>query len=101
MHGRLGVSRTDNAITRSARGLSTTTGTITVDGAPLTEMDRAAWRGRVTSAFQDFSRFPFLAREAVGVGNPPMLPGGQWQKIALSRAFMRSRLLLAVLDAYQ
>ncbi|MDP4502319.1 ATP-binding cassette domain-containing protein [Nonomuraea turcica] len=110
-------------------------GTITVDGTPLTEMDPAAWRERVTSAFQDFSRFPFLAREAVGVGDLPRmheiaeaaekggaaqvfdrlpegaetrlgkalgdgveLSGGQWQKIALSRAFMRSMPLLAVLD---
>jgi ATP-binding cassette subfamily B protein len=112
-----------------------TAGTITVDGAPLTEMDPAGWRERVTSAFQDFSRFPFLAREAVGVGDLPRmheiaeaaekggaaqvfarlpegeetrlgkalgdgveLSGGQWQKIALSRAFMRSMPLLAVLD---
>ncbi|MFI7704977.1 ABC transporter ATP-binding protein [Nonomuraea sp. NPDC049480] len=112
-----------------------TGGTITVDGTPLTEMDPAGWRERVTSAFQDFSRFPFLAREAVGVGDLPRmheiaqaaekggaaqvfarlpegeqtrlgkalgdgveLSGGQWQKIALSRAFMRSTPLLAVLD---
>ncbi|WP_327583847.1 ABC transporter ATP-binding protein/permease [Nonomuraea sp. NBC_00507] len=112
-----------------------TGGTITVDGTPLTAMDPVAWRERVTSAFQDFSRFPFLAREAVGVGDLPRmheiaeaaekggaaqvfdrlpegaetrlgkalgdgveLSGGQWQKIALSRAFMRSMPLLAVLD---
>ncbi|MGN9844835.1 ATP-binding cassette domain-containing protein [Nonomuraea sp. H19] len=50
-----------------------TSGTITVDGTPLTELDPAAWRERVTSAFQDFSRFPFLAREAVGVGNLPRI----------------------------
>ncbi|MFI6737660.1 ABC transporter ATP-binding protein [Nonomuraea sp. NPDC050451] len=112
-----------------------TGGTVTVDGMPLAELDPAAWRDRVTSAFQDFSRFPFLAREAVGVGDLPRmhdiaqaaekggaalvfarlpegeetrlgkalgdgveLSGGQWQKIALSRAFMRSTPLLAVLD---
>ncbi|MEV4582472.1 ABC transporter ATP-binding protein [Nonomuraea jabiensis] len=112
-----------------------TGGTVTVDGTPLTELDPAAWRDRVTSAFQDFSRFPFLAREAVGVGDLPRmhdiaraagkggaagvfarlpegeetrlgkalgdgveLSGGQWQKVALSRAFMRSAPLLAVLD---
>ncbi|MEV0829492.1 ABC transporter ATP-binding protein [Nonomuraea rubra] len=110
-------------------------GTFTVDGTPLGELDPEAWRERVTSAFQDFSRFPFLAREAVGVGDLPRidqigeaaekggaaqvfarlpeggetrlgkalgdgveLSGGQWQKIALSRAFMRGTPLLAVLD---
>lgn len=110
-------------------------GTLTVDGTPLGELDSEAWRERVTSAFQDFSRFPFLAREAVGVGDLPRidqigeaaekggaaqvfarlpeggetrlgkalgdgveLSGGQWQKIALSRAFMRGTPLLAVLD---
>jgi ATP-binding cassette subfamily B protein len=110
-------------------------GTLTVDGTPLGELDPEAWRERVTSAFQDFSRFPFLAREAVGVGDLPRmgeieraaekggaaqvfarlpeggetrlgkalgdgveLSGGQWQKIALSRAFMRATPLLAVLD---
>ena len=112
-----------------------TTGTITIDGEPLDELDPAAWRKRVTAAFQDLSRFPFLAGEAVGVGDLPRindiadaaerggaaqvfdrlphghqtqlgkafsdgveLSGGQWQKIALSRAFMRSTPLLAVLD---
>ncbi|MFI7229583.1 ABC transporter ATP-binding protein [Nonomuraea angiospora] len=112
-----------------------TGGTVTVDGTPLTELDPAAWRDRVTAAFQDFSRFPFLAREAVGVGDLPRmhdiaraaekggaarvfarlpegeqtrlgkalgdgveLSGGQWQKVALSRAFMRPTPLLAVLD---
>ncbi|GAA3226986.1 hypothetical protein GCM10020216_042350 [Nonomuraea helvata] len=109
-----------------------TGGTVTVDGTPLTELDAAAWRERVTSAFQDFSRLPFLAREAVGVGDVPRihdieqaaekggaaqvfarlpegeqtrlgkalgdgveLSGGRWQKIALSRAFMRPTPLLA------
>ncbi|TYB70956.1 ABC transporter ATP-binding protein [Nonomuraea sp. PA05] len=112
-----------------------TGGTLTVDGTPLADLDSEAWRERVTSAFQDFSRFPFLAREAVGVGDLPRigeigraaekggaaqvfarlpeggetrlgkalgdgveLSGGQWQKIALSRAFMRPAPLLAVLD---
>jgi ATP-binding cassette subfamily B protein len=110
-------------------------GTITVDGRSLALIDPEGWRERVTSAFQDFSRFPFLAGESVGVGNLPQmhdiavaagqggadqvfarlpegeqtrlgkalgdgveLSGGQWQKIALSRAFMRSTPLLAVLD---
>jgi ATP-binding cassette, subfamily B, bacterial len=112
-----------------------TTGSITVDGEPLDALDPSAWRARITSAFQDFSRFPFRAGEAVGVGDLPRLhdfteaasrggaaqvferlpdgpltrlgkalgdgvelSGGQWQKVALSRAFMRSIPLLAVLD---
>jgi ATP-binding cassette subfamily B protein len=112
-----------------------TAGSITVDGEPLEALDPSAWRARITAAFQDFSRFPFRAGEAVGVGDLPRLQdyasaaskggadkvfarlpdgpetrlgktlgdgvelsGGQWQKIALSRAFMRFTPLLAVLD---
>ncbi|MEU7575488.1 ABC transporter ATP-binding protein [Micromonospora sp. NPDC049240] len=115
--------------------LKPVSGSITVDGEPLDALDPAAWRARITAAFQDFSRFPFRAGEAVGVGDLPHLDdfaeaaarggaarvfdrlpdgpltrlgrtlgngvelsGGQWQKIALSRAFMRATPLLAVLD---
>ncbi|MBS2552409.1 ABC transporter ATP-binding protein/permease [Catenulispora sp. NL8] len=112
-----------------------TSGRITVDGVPLDDFRREQWCARTTAAFQDFSRFPLLAGEDVGVGDLSRLTdiddaarrggaeavfnslphgrhtrlgtafgdgvglsGGQWQKIAASRAFMRTDPLLAVLD---
>ena len=114
-----------------------TAGTITVDGVPLAAFDLEPWRDAVSAGFQDFARFQFLAREAVGVGAldelgddafargaltraaagdlPDALPDGlstqlgrdfdgvelsigQWQKVALGRAMMRTSPLLLVLD---
>lgn len=43
-------------------------GTITVDGIDLRDLDLEGWRAAATGAYQDFMRFKFLAREAVGVG---------------------------------
>lgn len=45
-----------------------TEGRITVDGIDLRDLDLDRWREVSTGAFQDFMRFRFLAREAVGVG---------------------------------
>lgn len=113
-------------------------GTITVEGTAMTSFTPAAWRERISAAFQDFARFQFLARETVGVGDVAgidrddllvsalisaagmdvvdqlpsgldtqlgrtfeggvELSGGQWQKLALGRAMMRSEPLLLVLD---
>ena len=39
-----------------------TSGTIEIDGAPLTELDVAAWRRKVTAVFQDFIRFELPMR---------------------------------------
>ncbi len=115
-----------------------TTGTIRVDGIDLADIDVDGWRARLAAGFQDFARLELLAREAVGVGDLPLLDdvvavedalgragssdlarslpdgldtklggsfeggtqlsGGQWQKLALARAMMRSRPLLLVLD---
>lgn len=44
-------------------------GRLTVDGIDLEELDLDGWRAASTGAFQDFMRFKFLAREAVGVGD--------------------------------
>jgi ATP-binding cassette, subfamily B, bacterial len=115
-----------------------TTGRVLVDGIELARMPAAAWRARISGAFQDFFRFEFTARHTVGVGDlshlddlvsvhaaveqagaadvigqlaagidtqlGPTWPNGvdisfgQWQKLALARAFMRERPLLLVLD---
>ncbi len=115
-----------------------TAGTIRVDGVDLADIDVETWRARLAAGFQDFARLELLVREAVGVGDLPLLDdvvavetaldraassdlaptmpnaldtklggsfeggtglsGGQWQKLALARAMMRSRPLLLVLD---
>ncbi|MFJ8493728.1 ABC transporter ATP-binding protein [Streptomyces sp. NPDC094038] len=114
-----------------------TGGGISVDGLPLDSIRAQDWWARTTANFQDCARFAFLAREAVGVGDPAALDnlprleralrhgdarhvvdqlpagletqlgatfggvelsGGQWQRIALSRAFMPQDPLLFVLD---
>lgn len=46
-----------------------TTGRILVDGIELQAFDIGEWRSRLAAAFQDFARFEFVAREAVGVGD--------------------------------
>ncbi|HWE63197.1 MAG TPA: ABC transporter ATP-binding protein [Chloroflexota bacterium] len=113
-------------------------GEILIDAVDLRRVPLEAWRARVSTAFQDFSRFEFLARETVGVGYlpgiedlpavqaalvragaddiPPRLTqgletqlgkaweggvdlsGGQWQKLALGRALMRTNPLLVIFD---
>jgi ATP-binding cassette subfamily B protein len=44
-------------------------GRILVDGIDLSELDPAAWRARISAAFQDFVRFNLVLRESVGVGD--------------------------------
>jgi len=46
-----------------------TSGRITVDGVDLAELDARAWRGSMSGAFQDFTRFEVIARESVGAGS--------------------------------
>ncbi|WP_168207529.1 ABC transporter ATP-binding protein [Microlunatus elymi] len=121
-----------------ARLYDPTSGRITIDGTPLTDLDPSAWRDRISAGFQDFSRLEFMAAESVGVGDLDhaadqelldravaaghaedvvdelpqrletqlgirfdggvALSGGQWQRLALARAFMRTRPLLMMLD---
>lgn len=50
-----------------------TNGAITVDGQPLDDIDPESWRSGATAAFQDFMRYEFELRTAVGVGHLPDL----------------------------
>jgi ATP-binding cassette subfamily B protein len=46
-----------------------TEGRILVDGIELASLDPAAWRSRLSGAFQDFADFELIARDAVGLGD--------------------------------
>jgi ATP-binding cassette subfamily B protein len=61
-------------------------GTITADGADLAEIDPASWQRRVSPAYQDFMRFEFPLREAVGVGDLTQMGQDRSIQAALARA---------------
>jgi len=63
-----------------------TGGRILVDGTELAEFEVASWRARLSAAFQDFTRFEFTAREAVGVGDLPRMDDGGAMAASLERA---------------
>jgi len=46
-------------------------GAIEVDGVDLRAIDLAAWRGRMTAVFQDFTRFEWPLRDNVAPGGAP------------------------------
>ncbi len=46
-----------------------TAGRILIDGIDLRELDLDGWRANMSTAFEDFVRFEFVAREVVGVGH--------------------------------
>jgi ATP-binding cassette subfamily B protein len=121
-------------------------GSIAIDGVDLRDLDHKAWRSRISVGFQDFVRYEYTAREAIGLGEPSTLhsfgdtdspdqmesydaaieagdarrvvdglrnglatrlgarfggvelSGGQWQRLALARTFLRERPLLVILD---
>lgn len=52
-----------------------TAGRVLVDGVQLATMDPDAWRARTSAGFQDHARLEFEVREAVGAGDPTLLPG--------------------------
>ncbi len=110
------------------------TGSITVDGHDLKDIDIMAWRSVISGVFQDFGRYHFTVGENIALGNinaseeqichaakkggfTPILKqlpqglnallgkefggtslsGGEWQKLAMSRAFLREAKFL-ILD---
>lgn len=60
-------------------------GTVLVDGVDLRRMPVEEWRARVSAAFQDFSRFEFVARETVGVGQSADIADAAAVRAALAR----------------
>jgi ATP-binding cassette, subfamily B, bacterial len=48
-----------------------TSGRILADDVPLSQVRADEWRSRMAGAFQDFFRFEFSARQAVGLGDLP------------------------------
>ncbi|HEX4905582.1 MAG TPA: ABC transporter ATP-binding protein [Acidimicrobiales bacterium] len=63
-----------------------TSGVIRVDGVDLRRFDAAAWRGRLSGAFQDHARFELIAREVVGVGDLERIDDEPSVVVALGRA---------------
>jgi ATP-binding cassette subfamily B protein len=61
-------------------------GRILVDGVDLARLPPDDWRGRLAGAFQDFFRFEFRARHAVGVGDVPRLDDEPAVVAAVDRA---------------
>jgi ATP-binding cassette subfamily B protein len=56
-----------------ARMYEPSSGSIHVDGTPLSRMPAEEWRARLAGAFQDFFRFEFTARHSVGLGDVPRM----------------------------
>jgi ATP-binding cassette, subfamily B, bacterial len=61
-------------------------GQVLVDGVDLARFPVDAWRDRLSSAFQDFSKFEFLARQTVGVADLPRIDDRALVAAALERA---------------
>ena len=61
-------------------------GRILVDGTDLSRIVTTDWRSRLAGAFQDFFRFEFQARHAVGVGDLPRIEDEPAVVTAVARA---------------
>jgi ATP-binding cassette subfamily B protein len=69
-----------------ARLYEPTAGRILVDDVHLARIPAEEWRKRLAGAFQDFFRFEFRARHAVGLGDVPRLDHEPAVVTAVSRA---------------
>jgi ATP-binding cassette subfamily B protein len=63
-----------------------TSGRISVDGVDLARFDPAAWRSRLSAAFQDSCRFEFLLGETVGIGDVDRINDAYQVLMACERA---------------
>lgn len=61
-------------------------GTILIDGVPLSRIASNLWRMRMSGAFQDFFRFEFRARDTVGLGDLARLEDEPAVTAAVGRA---------------
>ncbi len=61
-------------------------GRILIDGVDLARFRPEDWRSRISAAFQDYSRFEFLARETVGVADLPRIEDRPHISAALEKA---------------
>jgi len=61
-------------------------GRITVDGADLADFEPAAWRRRLSAAFQDACRFEFLLGETIGIGDVDKIEDAYQILMATERA---------------
>jgi ATP-binding cassette subfamily B protein len=61
-------------------------GSITIDGTPLSELEPIEWRTRTAATFQDFVRYELHARRTVGVGDLPNIDDIPAVREALERA---------------
>ena len=61
-------------------------GSILVDDTPLARLPAPEWRARLAGAFQDFFRFEFRAKHAVGLGDVPRLDDQPAVVAAVDRA---------------
>jgi ATP-binding cassette subfamily B protein len=65
--GANGVGKT-TLVKLIARLTEPSSGRVLVDGTDLQQIDPQQWQRKVSVVFQDFTRFPFSARENVGLG---------------------------------
>jgi ATP-binding cassette subfamily B protein len=63
-----------------------TSGTILVDGQPLSTIETTSWRGRLAGAFQDFFRFELPAAYTIGLGDVPRVDDRRAIEAAVQRA---------------
>jgi len=61
-------------------------GSILLDDTPLARVSASEWRTRLAGAFQDFFRFEFRARNAIGLGDLPRLESEPALAAAIERA---------------